>query len=79
MIVQIYTNGKSLFTLADFGKTAGASLANGISKHSQVSKLMSRHMHSIGQLHYISGTADRKVLSNILLNRKMKLSGFQIN
>lgn len=33
---QIYTNGKSLFTLQNYGKTAGVSHPNGITFHSEV-------------------------------------------
>ncbi len=75
----IYTNGKSLFTLEDYGKTAGVSHVNNITIHSEVSKLKKRAMHTNGELHYIFGTGDRKELSNVTLNRKMKLQNFEIS
>jgi len=35
-------------------------------------------MHERGQLHYIFGIGDRKELSGVTLNRKMKLNNFEI-
>lgn len=74
----IYTNGKSLFTLENYSKSAGVSHANEITIHSEVSKLKARSMHSNGQLHYIFGTGDRKSLAGISLKRG-KIAQFQIN
>lgn len=76
--VTVYTNGKNLFTLENYDKAAGVSHANGITIHSQVSKLKVRAMHENGQIHYISGMGDRKVLKGVSLNRKMTLKQFQI-
>lgn len=74
----IYTNGKSLFTLENFGKTAGVSHVHNITIHSEVSKNKARAMHTRGQLHYIIGTGDRKEIANMSLNRSMKLENFEI-
>lgn len=79
MSVTIYTNGKSLFTLENFDKTAGVCHPHNITIHSEVSKLKSRAMHEGGQLHYIFGTRDRKELAGVSLNRKMKLENFKIS
>ena len=75
----IYTNGKSLFTLEDFGKTAGTCEVNEIKKHSEVSDITRRSMHSKGQLHYIFGVGNRNELKGISLKRGMKLKSFKIN
>jgi len=77
--ITIYTNGKSLFTLEDYGKTAGVSVTHGIDIHSVVGVSVVRAMHLRGQLHYIFGTGDRKELANIFLNRKLKLQNFEIS
>ncbi|HET8738064.1 MAG TPA: hypothetical protein VFM69_15845 [Pricia sp.] len=77
--VIIYTNGKSLFTLEDYGKTAGVSHPLNITLHSEVSKITARAMHESGKLHYIFGTGDRKELAGIALNRKMKFENFEIS
>ena len=74
----IYTNGISLFTLENFDKTAGVCHPHQITIHSEVSKLKARAMHEEGKLHYISGSGDRKELSGVSLNRKMKLKNFKI-
>lgn len=79
MTTIVYTNGKSLFTLENYGKTAGVCHVNGITIHSEVSKLTLRAMHSNGELHYIFGTGDRKELSGVSLNRNMKLKNFEIS
>ena len=78
METTIYTNGKSLFTLANYGKTAGVCHVNGISIHKEVSNFEKRAMHSNGTLFYIFGTGDRKVLANVFLNKKMKFKEFEI-
>lgn len=75
----IYTNGISLFTLEDFGKTAGVSHPLNITIHSEVSKLKARAMHDRGQLNYVFGIGDRKELAGVALNRKMKLENFKVN
>jgi hypothetical protein len=77
--VTIYTNGKSLFTLEDYGKTAGVCHPLNITLHSEVSKLTARSMHERGQLHYIFGIGDRKELADVALNRKMILENFEIS
>ena len=77
--IVIYTNGISLFTLEDYGKTAGVCHPLNITIHSEVSKLTARAMHERGQLHYVFGTGDRKELSSVSLNRKMKLQNFEIS
>ena len=79
MKTVIYTNGKSLFTLEDYSKTAGVSHVLGITLHSVVDVATARAMHERGQLHYIFGTGDRKELQNVSLNRKMKLNNFEIS
>lgn len=76
--ITIYTNGKSLFTLRNYDKTSGVSHVNGIAIHSEVSELKMRQMHCKGQLHYIDGIGDRKVLSGVELNRNMKFENFKI-
>ncbi len=77
-IVTIYTNGKSLFTLENYGKDAGVSHFHNITLHRIVSKEIARAMHAAGSLHYIFGCGDRKELANIALNRKMKFNNFKI-
>lgn len=76
--VTIYTNGISKFTLENFGKTAGVSHPNGITIDSEVSTLKQRAMHSRGQLHYVFGCGDRKVLSGVGLKRGMSINGFEV-
>lgn len=77
-MITIYTNGKSLFTLENYGKTAGVCHPLNITKHSEVSILTKRAMHSRGELHYVTGIGDRKELAGVALNRKMKLNKFEI-
>lgn len=79
MTTTIYTNGKSLFTLENYGKTAGVCHPLNITVYSEVDKMTARAMHSRGQLHYIFGIGDRKELAGISLNRKMKLQNFEIS
>ena len=74
----IYTNGKSLFTLENYSKTAGVSHANEITIHSEVSNLKSRAMHSNGQLHYVFGIGDRNALAGKSLKRG-QIANFSIN
>ncbi|WP_372938716.1 hypothetical protein [Seonamhaeicola sp.] len=76
---RIYTNGISLFTLENYDKTAGVCHPLNITLHSEVSKLTARAMHERGQLHYVFGIGDRKELSGVALNRKMKLENFEIS
>ena len=75
---RIYTNGFSLFTLENYDKTAGVCHPLNITLHSEVSKLKARAMHERGQLHYVFGIGDRKEISGVALNRKMKLKNFEI-
>ena len=75
----IYTNGKSLFTLENYGKTAGVNHTLGITIHSTVDQLTARSMHERGQLHYVFGTGDRKELADIYLSRKLELRNFKIS
>ena len=79
MATRIYTNGYSLFTLENFGKTAGACEVNGITFHDEVRNQTARAMHTNGNLHYVFGNGDRKELKGIALNRKMKLKSFKIS
>ena len=72
----IYTNGNSLFTLENYGKTSGVSELHGIKIHSIVNKIKARAMHESGELHYIFGTGDRKELNGATLNRKMNFNNF---
>lgn len=76
--VAIYTNGKSLFTFENYDKAAGVSHVNGITLHDQVSKNKARAMHESGQLHYVLGMGDRKVLKGISLSRKMSFDQFEV-
>ena len=78
MTTRIYTNGKSLFTLENYDKTSSVCHHLNITFHSVVSKLTARAMHSNGKLHYIFGIGDRREISGIALNRKMKLTNFKI-
>lgn len=75
--VTIYTNGKQLFTLENYCKTAGVCHVNGITIHSEVSERKARAMHSKGSLHYVYGTGDRKHLSNTL-RRGVKVGSFEV-
>ena len=75
----IYTNGKSLFTLENYDRTAGSCHPHNITVHSNVSENKARAMHENGTLHYIFGVGDRKVLADKKLNRNMKLEQFTIN
>jgi len=79
MKTTIYSNGKSLFTLENHGKTAGVSHFHNITLHSVVSKLKSLAMHENGRLHYVFGIGDRKELAGISLKRGMKLNNFEIH
>jgi hypothetical protein len=79
MKTTIYSNGISLFTLRNYNKSAGVCHPLNITLHSQVSKLKARAMHERGQLHYISGMGDRKVLFSLSLNRGMAFKSFKIN
>lgn len=75
----IYTNGKSLFTLENYGKTSGVCHVNGITIHSEVSDMKAREMHSNGTLHYVFGMGDRKEISGVSLSRKAnKYKNFQV-
>jgi len=74
----IYTNGKSLFTLENYSKSAGVSHANQITIHSVVTLRKARAMHSTGSLHYVFGTGDTKDIAGISL-RKGQISTFKIN
>lgn len=59
-----------LFTLENYGKTAGVCHQNGITIHKEVSKSKARAMHEKGQLHYVFGVGDRKVLRGNLRRGK---------
>lgn len=76
--ITIYTNGKQLFTLENYGKTAGVCHENGITIHSTVSKLKARAMHSKGALLYVFGYGDTKVLKGAKLKRGTKICDFEI-
>lgn len=78
-LTTIYTNGKSLFTLEDYGKKAGVCHANNITIHSEVSHRVGMAMHSTGKLHYIFGIGDTIELKDKYLNRSMKLNKFTIS
>ena len=77
--IRVYTNGKSLFTLENYGGGAGACHPLNITFHSEVSRLKARAMHEGGQLHYVFGCGDMKEIANVHLNRKMKLKNFEIH
>jgi hypothetical protein len=77
--VTIFTNGKSLFTLENYQPSAGVCHAHGITVHSRVSILKKRAMHTKGQLHYVSGFGDRKVLNGATLKRGQELGNFKVN
>lgn len=76
--VTIYTNGKSLFTMENYGKTAGVSHVNGITIHSTVSMLKKRAMHSNGSLHYVHGVGDAKAISGVSMHRGMIAGSFVV-
>ena len=76
---NIYTNGTSLFTLENYSLTAGMCHPHNITLHGKLSKIEARAMHERGQLHYITGSGDRKEIAGIALNRKLKLKNFKIN
>ena len=78
MKTTIYTNGKQLFTLENYGKTAGVCYQNGITIHSTVSKLKARAMHSKGALLYVFGIGDTKALTGAKLVRGAKIGNFEI-
>jgi len=75
---HIFTNGTSLFTLENYGKTAGVCHEHGITFHCTVSVLKARCMHSTGSLHYVFGTGDRKALAGIKVNKRTKLENFEV-
>ena len=75
---NIYTNGKSLFTLENFDKSAGVCHVHGITLKAQVSAHDARVMHEKGQLHYVYGMGDRKELAGLQLNRRIKLNSFTV-
>lgn len=77
--VTIFTNGKSLFTLENYSLSAGVCHAHGITVHSKVSVLKKRAMHTKGQLHYVTGIGDRKVLAGISLYKGAELGSFKVN
>jgi len=69
--IRIFKNELGvLFTLENYGKTAGVSHSNNITVHGEVSKLKARAMHEKGQLHYVFGVGDRKVLTGKLRRGK---------
>ena len=76
--VAIFTNGKSLFTLENYGKTAGVCHSHGITLHKEVSRNVARAMHTNGTLHYVIGMGDRSVLKGVSLKRKQKLGNFDV-
>ena len=76
--VTIYTNGKQLFTLENYSKTTGVCHVNGITIHSEVSKLKARAMHSKGVLHYIHGVGDRKEITTSKIFRGAKIGQFEV-
>lgn len=78
MTTTIYTNGKSLFTLENYGKTAGVCHVHGITIHSEVSQLKARAMHSNGSLKYVFGIGDRKEISEVSLSKRSKLNNFKV-
>lgn len=78
MKTTIYSNGKQLFTLENYGKTAGVCYQNGITIHSTVSKLKARAMHSKGALLYVFGYGDTKMLKGAKLERGAKIGNFEI-
>lgn len=74
----IYTNGTSLFTLENYGPSAGVCDANGITIHSEVSQLKKRAMHSQGALHYVYGIGDSIALKGAALKRGAVLGAFTV-
>lgn len=76
--ITIYTNGSQLFTLENYGKTAGVCHVNGITLHSEVSQLKARAMHSNGTLHYVLGIGDKKALTEKKLFRSAKMGSFEV-
>lgn len=78
-LTTIYTNGKSLFTLENYSKSAGVCHTNNITLHKEVSHLTAMSMHSSGKLHYIFGIGDTVELKDKYLNRNMKFKKFEIS
>ena len=78
MKTTIYTNGKQLFTLENYGKTAGVCHENGITIHKEVSNIKARAMHSKGALLYVFGYGDTKVLKDSKLVRGAKIGNFEV-
>jgi hypothetical protein len=74
----VYSNGKSLFTLVNYGPNAGTSTAHGIIRHGEISEQMKRKLHSDGALHYVFGVGDRKALKGIDLKRNTIVGDFEI-
>lgn len=78
MKTTIYSNGNQLFTLENYGKTAGVCIQNGITIYKEVSKLKSRAMHSKGALLYVFGIGDTKLLKGAKLVRGAKIGNFEV-
>ena len=76
--VTIYSNGKQLFTLENYGKTAGICHENGITIYKEVSERKARAMHSKGALLYVFGYGDTKALKGVKLKRGAKIGNFEI-
>ncbi len=77
---RIYTNGKSLFTLEDYAQ-GGVCHVHGIKFYEEMDVLKVRALHENGNLHYVFGVGDRKVLKDIHLKRKGgggKIGNFKI-
>ncbi len=74
------------FILKDFQPSASVCYPNQIvpafydenGKPEMTSQSMVRAMHERGQLHYIYGSGDRKVLTNAILKRGKKIENFEI-
>lgn len=69
--VTILKNEKGqLFTLENYDKVACVSHPNNIIFDREVDKATARAMHERGQLHYVFGIGDRKVLTGKLRRGK---------
>jgi hypothetical protein len=67
-----------LITLENYGATAGVCHAHGITFEKQVYQNQAQAMHSMGQLQYVIGVGDRKVLVERPLRRGKTYGNFKV-
>ncbi len=66
------------FIFLDYQPSAAVSYPNNITPVKEVDILTARAMHEKGQLHYVSGTGDRKVFAGRIFKRG-KIGDFEIH